>query len=587
MDRTDMISMQSNQMMALLRELDTSLWLANEGNQRLNQELHAMRKTNARVKSTENLIFEPQKKISILVDYTDGTQKLEVLTDSVPSEYQITVMCFPSGYNNQAKRRICIRFANGVLVLAPYDFSENQLFAAFLEAGIVFNSRIPDGMVKKALFNYFVKEIQKAIEINMPILKEWVNGKLYISEENLLRRRRFYPQIPMIEKKIKMQEANKDDFRKYFRTINCIKDEKKRILFCILPFVAITEQLFSDYFKMRKAINFVTDDLCEMTEILPVFFQIYDRYELGCREVETSKRETVKEISRSCNEIQMWKYCKSCSQYENQAKCKEMKELVDYMTFQQLLPTPYKRNVNSVLMLITEEPMYDNPSVMNLSIGKNDFFRYDELKKVNLKNDVFAKVFFTFIRYVENHIQYIDWAKKKYEDGKNETENLFAANLYILTRFFRNYSFDIYEELYVKQEKLFDGFFEELSMFSDNMLEDFFIGWRETMPNISVINKKRNKISNLKTQTIVYDNSFIWVPREVFLHILEKRKLERKAIFVAAELKKAGYIKTDQKGYTRTLMFNGNRFETYQFYRDKLDEPGKVDFLAYGKEGNE
>lgn len=466
------------------------------------------------------------------------------------------------------------------------DMKPDKVYMKLIQAGFQFNTeQIPEKTLRKKLCEYLLSSLDVCqTTIELPEKAGW-SGKSFISKESLAYLGDYCRQmeLPILKKSFDRVAANPARIKDYIDCLKVIQDNTARVVFALLPFVAIMQSVFEEKGLYEPVVfNFIVLSKKFRLNDFARYLQVFSRNKLLINSADDTERNIDHIISESRDEVLMFEGLqkdRNQTAYRNKKSARVLNRLVEQALGRTGIG--YKsQSVQAVLAVFSDEMIWKN-GVRNIWI-EDDFFDTDASKKLNW-NAVDA-VYAMFVTYVEYHYDDIQKIILKSREAETATEKYWVILLDIVSDFFDAHGKALSNILGLPEEADFSFLWTEDEMDLEDGEEVMTMAIRKFMPKVYAVLETKRK----GDEDCFYNVEYIYFSSKCLDAILQNAGVVSKKNMLLQYCKESGLLVPDKgsNGFTARVQFDNVRGFWYRFKRDSLSQVGQTEIidLTGGKE---
>ena len=543
----------------------------------LHQHIEKIReRKEKRAKVGEELTFSTLE-TNLVTYYNDQTMKIEVMMLGFGADHSIVNLVV-----NGKKEHFAILIGNGPnMVIGKIDKrSGADLKGYFVDAGIKFNSKIPEKTINKCLENYFRPKIAACKEdIELDILAGWTcSNKYNEAGNNILQGNRLKNLNIPVQDKTLARRIEQDEYVAYFDMVNRCKDRRTRCELVLYPIAAALASLLQREIGMKfeVALNLVMLENIN-TKIIEEYLKVLNRDSKGIQSININDN-TLKKWLRETKDETILVDATSSIYEKSYIKCKKKRiayELADLTTGRAAKDGLSADSIFCNADILSNEAIRGS-NIAQIYIDNNLF---DECGR-QCNSDVIGGVIADIIYYVEDNIERIIRDMKQ-NRGCNGSKRVLAIVLDIVKDYFNACGYDIAKLIGMPENiQEMDLFITGNDINAEEIDEDFICAVRNSKENYTFKTIVRGM--ELNDTDILVDDMFYYIPTYIYHKILRDNSISEYSMKILYKLKEKGLLVVGSEGGLAIKKKTGSgRSFFYRIKKEAFDEIGMLPLEVY------
>lgn len=547
----------------------------------LHQQIESIReRKEKRTKVGEELTFSTLE-TNLVTYYNDQTMKVEVMMLGFGANHSIVNLVV-----NGKKEHFAILIGDGSkMVIGQIDRRSGADLKGYLvDAGIKFNSKIPDKIINKCLENYFRPKIAACNEdIELDILAGWTcNNKYNEARNNLLQGNRLKNINIPVQDKALSRCIEQDEYVTYFDLINRCKDRRTRCELVLYPIAASLASLLQRVIGMKfeVALNIVMLENIN-TKIIEEYLKVLNRDSKGIQSININDN-TLKKWLRETKDETLLVDATSSIYEKSYIKCKKKRiayELADLTTGRAAKDGISAESIFCNAVILSNEAIRGS-NIAQIYLDNNLFKECS----IQCNSDVIGGVITDIIYYVEDNIERIIRDMKQ-NKGCNGSKRVLAIVLDIVRNYFKDCGYDIAEIIGMPEDiNEMDLFVTGNDINTEEIDEDFICAVRNSKDKYRFRTIVRGM--ELSDTDILVDDIFYYIPTDIYREILRDNSIAEYSMKILYKMKERGLLVVGSEGglAIKKKTKSGRSF-FYRIKKEAFDEIGMLPLEVYeGKE---
>lgn len=565
------VSLKLNQNTHLVNEACSAM---TEGLEQVKKQLTSMNRAPRKEKTGYSGSELSNFDIMASVHYDNCTFDNVTLIENANGPIEVAHLVLESG---KPAELFAIWFSNykHVVVGKIDGITKTKLYQAFLDVGIKFSKQFPQTRIPDVLYEMFGKHINLTQNVlSVPVCGGWFRRQYLHSKNFPYGNGRAFAKLPVMQKKIDCDDLKHEDILLYHNELVSIKDVADRKIIFLYPFLAILASLLTEANKkVMTVLNIVAYENVPLERVCRWFSVTAHEHMIPAKgnACEKTFLNTCTSVKDEVLLIDFRRSCQGSKHKKGNAK-ENQANLIRTFAGTHLLEKP----IHPCGLVTFSDSLYSAENVVNILLGRKS------VENEPTKSDTFAKVFGSFIRYVETNYDFVKEIICRKRNPKFVSSGVFGITLEIVNYFWASKGYSTWniidsridgsELKYLLNRKVFD---------QKELLDTFFKAMRKEAPNYKILQKLDKTDDEI---CIRYDKDWIWVPTQIFEEVCSKHGLAGYGLQIILAYESMGLLEPDTSSKAVTLQVCKKRFETYKFKNGAFDRIGISSFVDRGKE---
>lgn len=542
---------------------------------RKNEQLSRNKK---RIRTAERLVVAKGQPLGVEYLYDNGHREIKDLAENITGGYRIFNLDFGG---REEGLRFGILFEEEMVFVTgeKKKVRGSYLYECFVRAGVAFNLHISQSVIKKILFEYWGSVIDNAeSSMRIPALAGWFNGEFWHKGDFPYKRTADFPDLPILHKDLKYVEMEESHRQAYFREICKIQRWQDRLIITSCPFWGLLSSLLGRDKAAKYCLNFVL--LKEFNvDMVCSWFQIYNREHLMPFSLDVTAKGLERILEDAQDEVLVFNAAIDESETDYLKK-KSFRHILKIANANSAQSDSGIRPQNAYAFI--SKNIISRRNFLNIIVD-SDFYDFNEDSQQfdEMQNEA---VFYSFVRFVQNHMDEVRQIIRKKRVGIPRTMQTFAIIHDILTMFWDEEGIDFDEVLHLPADWSFwdiEQFYFEGEM--EGYVPALIKAVRSRIGNYFM--KEKHYGGQYAEGMVFYDDRFFFFPTVVFDEILSDCGLKNQKSQILLELQKDEKLKRDEDSVAKALQIGGKRFEAYVVCREVFETVGKPSLISLSREG--
>lgn len=572
---------------AILQNHNAGLQMLQQNTKILTAQMEQLERRSRKAQKViiHSQVGDVEGQLNKLTTYSDGSCRADSLFNAPYGALEAVLLLFEEVFPNE--ELFALTNNRDIFIIGKIRKLTGQyLYSLFVKSGLYFNPQITRAQIQELLYQYFAPRILTTSAVYKLVeYAGWHQNKYWTAEDFKIANKRDLPTLPVFKKSFGTVVGTLN-CNKYFDYLLNVLDEKLRLILAIVPLAGILNSVLTEEnFEINFVVNFVVLGELDIRSICS-FLKTFNRENFMAHSLDVSTKQMNDILLESNDEMLVFESINMTS--EDSYRIKKVSERKDYVTDictrkRNLSFGGTTRSVNLATCFISSGSCLRR-DVINVFVEKDMFLNSDCLFYTDLRQDDLIKRFFVeFICFATKHMEDIRCLIQKAKNSHIKSNASILKLLYdILILFWEAYGVDFCKKMELSSKPDFEEWFADNMFVEEDLIGGLIRSIRRRISDYHMI-EKCNAVSKLKNE-IYFDDCFVWIPVDTFeCMLLAEGIFDSKNKFLEIA-RNDNLLKSDREGFTRRLQIGKNRFETYQFYRERLNLPGYADIIELGRE---